>query len=533
MRDTALSPQDSEKVTVRFGVDVPNFTTSRAEGIDENKIETLELWVFDKDGHFLERAKAENVKASDNTNKIYTYEAKMTPAPDGCIIHFVANKSLGDDTKVLTLTGKNESDVLFSIDGTSTNNLMTMWGRQVYGEVKKDMNLGEVQVLRNMAKFGLVVTTDKLTDVTYALYRTYDKGSIAPFDPTDLKDPFKLPSDNVVTTPTEPAGIKLINSDKWIEPKEGSYHYGYERKNADAKEISCLIVKGTYQNEVCYYKIDFVNTDKVRYDILRNHFYKVTINDVRAKGYKSPEDALKGLAANNLALSEEIQSFPTFSDGAGTLVVKGDKTFFAVVDGKRELTFHVDFYPNNNTYTTDNSKLTFKWTNSESGSISGEPTNDNGDIKVPLKEKPANGGSLTSELIIGVNDNPELKRLVRIQVRPQFDLTVTPEYTTINKTQDTPLTLTLKIAEEFRKELLPITFRFYTENFYPSGNQGFSYGRKGDKTFYEVIVTSISDNRQFTYYFKSNKSTSAEMMKIECVEGYFKEKNVQITNSNW
>ncbi len=531
MRDTALSPKDSEKVTIRFGVDVPNFTTSRAVGIDENKIETLELWVFDKDGHFLERAKAENIKSTDN--KTYTYEAKMTPAPDGCIIHFVANKSLGDD--VTSLIGKNESDVLFSIDGTSDGNVMTMWGRKKYDqEIKKYSDLGTIEVLRNMAKFRLVITgeaTSKLTDVTYALYRTYDKGSIAPFDP-DKKE-F---TEGAVT---EPAGASLINYDKdgqWLKADAGQYHYGYERKNADAKEISCLIVKGTYKGEgmlspeECYYKIDFVNTDKVRYDILRNHFYKVTINDVRAKGYKSREEALKGLAANNLALSEEIQSFPTFSDGAGTLVVKGDKTFFAVVDGKRELTFHVDFYPNNNTYTTDNSKLTFKWTNSESGSISGEPTNDNGDIKVPLKEKPANGGSLTSELIIGVKDNPELKRLVRIQVRPQFDLTVTPEYTTINKTQDTPLTLTLKIPEEFRKELLPITFRFYTENFYPSGNQGFSYGRKGDKTFYEVIVTSISDNRQLTYNFKSNKSNSAETIKVECVEGYFKEKNVQITN---
>lgn len=538
MRDTALSPKDSEKVTVRFGVDVPNFTTSRAVGIDENKIETLELWVFDKDGHFLERAKAENIKSTDN--KTYTYEAKMTPAPDGCIIHFVANKSLGED--VTSLIGKNESDVLFSIDGTSDGNVMTMWGRKKYDqEIKKDSDLGTVEVLRNMAKFRLVITgeaTSKLTDVTYALYRTYDKGSIAPFDPTDLKDPFKLPSDNVVTTPTEPAGIKLINSDKWIEPKEGSYHYGYERKNADAKEISCLIVKGTYKGEgmlspeECYYKIDFVNTDKVRYDILRNHFYKVTINDVRAKGYKSREEALKGLAANNLALSEEIQSFPTFSDGKGKLEVKGDKTFFAVVNGDNELKFHVDYYSDfkNQSSKTENSKLTFKWEKKDDGSINGEPTNDNGEITVPLKQIPTNGGSLTSELIIGVKDNPELKRLVRIQVRPQFDLTVTTEYTTINNTQDTPLTLTLKIPEEFRKELLPITFRFYTENFYPSGNQGLSYGRKGDKTFYEVIVTSISDNRQLTYNFKSNKSNSAETIKVECVEGYFKDKNVQIRN---
>ncbi|MBR8763282.1 Major fimbrium tip subunit FimE [Porphyromonas levii] len=527
MRDTALSPQDSEKVTVRFGVDVPNFTTSRTVGIDENKIETLELWVFDKDGHFLERAKAENIKSTDN--KTYTYEAKMTPAPDGCIIHFVANKSLGDDAKALTLTGKNESDVLFSIDGTSDGNVMTMWGRKKYDqEIKKDSHLGTIEVLRNMAKFRLVITgeaTSKLTDVTYALYRTYDKGSIAPFDP-DKKE-F---TEGAVT---EPAGASLINYDKdgqWLKADAGQYHYGYERKNADAKEISCLIVKGTYKGEgmlspeECYYKIDFVNTDKVRYDILRNHFYKVTINDVRAKGYKSREEALKGLAANNLALSEEIQSFPTFSDGAGTLVVKGDKTFFAFVDNREEFSFDVDYLKNNN---PNNANITLK---ASGDAIIGTPTNNNGKITVKLNKIPANNGSLTSELIIGVKDNPELKRLVRIQVRPQFDLTVTPEYTTINKTQDTPLTLTLKIPEEFRKELLPITFRFYTENFYPSGNQGFSYGRKGDKTFYEVIVTSISDNRQLTYNFKSNKSNSAETIKVECVEGYFKEKNVQITN---
>lgn len=535
MRDTALSPQDSEKVTVRFGVDVPNFTTSRAVGIDENKINSLELWVFDKDGHFLERAKAENVTKTSENLYTYTFEAKMTPAPDGCVIHFVANKSLGEDAKVLTLTGKNESDVLFSVDGTSDGKLMTMWGRHTYDKVEKDTNLGNVEVLRNMVKFGLEITseaTNKLKDVTYALYRTMDKGSIAPFDPTD-----KQFTEGFIT---EPAGTSFYQPKEGVDWKTpGEFHYGYERKNADAEQIACLIIKGTYQSDSkpSYYKIDFVDAkDKTkRYDLTRNHFYKVTINDVLERGYSTVAEALSGLSANNKALSEEIQSFPTFSDGKGKLEV--DKTLYVIVDeNTKEFTFNVKYFPDYNKVDTKNQDITVSVI--EGGNAVTEATASNGTITVKLNNFPTGGVTYAkSDLVLGVKGQNDLKRLVRVVLRTPYDYTTfTANESTdltnvqVKKQQNSDLRINMTLPDdEFIKRLLPLRFRVYTENFYPVGGQGFQFGRKGNKTFYEVQANSTT----LDYNFKSNKSNSAETIKVECVEGYFKEKNVQITNSNW
>lgn len=63
----------------------------------------------------------------------------------------------------------------------------------------------------------------------------------------------------------------------------------------------CLIVKGVYENAAkpCYYRIDFAKTGTKNYmDIVRNHSYNVTVQNVLAPGHDTPEEALTAQAAN-------------------------------------------------------------------------------------------------------------------------------------------------------------------------------------------------------------------------------------------
>lgn len=529
MRHASPSSHDSERIAVRFGVDVPNFTPMRVVGLDENAIGSLELWVFDRDGHFLERAIATNITPDGGK---YTFEAMMTPAPDGCIIHFVANKSFSGDP--LNFIGRDEAEVLFAVSGNSEGGKMTMWARKEFTTpIAENTDLGEVQLIRNMVKFGLVVNSPKLQEVTYALYRTWDKGSIAPFNPDKLAT---NPFDTNDMVPTEPAGVAYADySSNWLSADGSAFHYGYERKNKDAAEIACLIIKAKYDGDTSYsyYKIDFVNTDKVRYDLIRNHFFKVTINDVRQRGYASVNAALAGTAANNLALSEQIQMYPTFSDGKGQLDV--ERTFFVFVNNEPSFTFRADYIPDviNNPTVKANERITLT---STGDAINGTPTHDsNGTITVPLRSIPADGSSLTSDLVLGVNDNVELKRLVRIVVRPQFDFAhfkMNNEETLskqVTAAQNTPLTFEVTLPEEFSARLLPMTFRVFTEHFYPSNHEGFTFGYKNG-TFYAIEVSSIPADRKLTWHFKSNKGASAESIKIECVEQYFRTVTATVTN---
>ena len=71
---------------VNFSIDMPDFSAMRSGAIDESAINNLELWVFDRDGHFVEKATA--TLTSQGSTRAYT--ASITPCAEPRIIHFVA-----------------------------------------------------------------------------------------------------------------------------------------------------------------------------------------------------------------------------------------------------------------------------------------------------------------------------------------------------------------------------------------------------------------------------------------------------------
>lgn len=519
---------ETEQIKVQFEVNLPDFSMLKSIGLDENTIASLELWVFDKDGHFIENAVASNLS---NSGGIYTYEAMVTPAPEGAVIHFVANKSL---TNVTSQIGKDEGEVLFSVTGNTNGTTIPMWARKEYASVAENTDLGEVKLIRTMAKFALTVNAAELSDVSYSLYNTYDRGTIAPFNPELIStNPF------VIGTPTELPGSVFDNTNAFQSADGNHFFYGYERQNANAQVISCLIIKAKYNNEptYSYYKIDFVKaSDKTqRYNIIRNHFYKITVNEARQRGYDTIEAALTGAAANNLALSEEVQMYPSFSDGLGKLEV--DRSYFLFTNNAPSFTFNVKYFPDQTQAVQDNSKITL---NVAGNAVSGTPSNNNGEITVNLNQVPT-AGILRSDIIIGVQDNPDLKRLVRVEVRNRFDfesfkvngniISGDAGTITVNGPQDSELIFELVLPDGFSESLLPIHARFFTENFYPSSANGMVYGRKDGKTFWMLYINPpLPADRKFTVPFKSNKANSAEVIRVESVEQYFRTKTITISN---
>ena len=122
-------------------------------------------------------------------------------------------------------------------------------------EIKENSNLGEIKLLRSMAKFTLLSQTGKLTDVSYTLCNSYDCGTVAPFKRAalpDLNEAFSV--DNRV--PTVPRESLLANGDAglgWYP--NGASIYGFERRNKAAKPISCLVIRAKYDGaaEYSYY----------------------------------------------------------------------------------------------------------------------------------------------------------------------------------------------------------------------------------------------------------------------------------------
>lgn len=558
---TAPVDQDGERVTVSLSVDVPHYAPMRAmqEGIDENKIDRLELLVFNEKGLMADYALAKDL-TKQNDGK-YTFTAQLKPQSSPCVIHFVANRNYGGSDSGRQYLGRKESDVLLSDLVTMTEvsqaKAIPMWARKSYSEVKENSNLGEIKLLRSMAKFTLDCHTGKLADVSYTLCNSYDCGTVAPFKRAALPDFDEAFSvDNRV--PTVPRESFLANGDAGLGWYSGGTPvYGFERRNKVANPISCLVIQAKYDGatDYSYYKLDFVKSANrlERYDLLRNYWYKVTINDALAAGAPSLDEALAGPAVNNLALSEELQAYPSYSDGKGRLEVEASN--YIITHGEQTLTFKANYYPEGKTQ-PDNSNLRIVGVRNATDHNAINSKDDvslnktTGEITATLQK--SSGERRISDIIVGVEGDEDLMRIVRVEVRDaykyaSFKVNDTP---TVNNAvtvsvspaqQGSTLTFEIVIPKDFSTYKLPMRLRFFTEHFYPDasaadGSMGkFSFGLAKDganpvgRPCYTTIISKLPTDRPLRCTFLSNKSACTETIEVVSVENLF---DTQLVNVN-
>lgn len=554
---TAPVDQDGERVTVSLSVDVPHYAPMRAvhqEGINENEIKTLELLVFNTEGLMADYALAKDL-TKQNDGK-YTFTARLKPQSSPCVIHFVANRNYGGSDSGRQYLGRKESDVLLSdlVAMTEVNQAKSipMWARYKYNEVQENSNLGEIQLLRSMAKFTLESHTTKLANVSYTLCNSYDCGTVAPFKRAalpNLDEAFSI----VDRVPTIPRETLLANGDAglgWYS--DGTPVYGFERRNKAAKPISCLVIRANYDGatDYSYYKLDFVKSANrlERYDLLRNYWYKVTINDALAAGAPSLDEALAGPAVNNLALSEELQAYPSYSDGKGRLEVEASS--YILIHGEGTLTFKANYYPEGSA-TAQNDKLQIVAVRNETNysaitddsQVSITPA---GVIMATLQPVQP-GERRISDIIVGVTGDPDLMRIVRVEVRDPYSYelfavngqpAVGNAVTANVHGQKGALSFVITLPEDFRAQQLPMRLRFFTEHFYPDvtkedGRMGkFSFGLAKDganpvgRPCYTTIISTLPADRTLRCTFLSNKSACAETIEVVSLEHLFDTQHV-------
>ena len=554
---TAPVDQDGERVTVSLSVDVPHYAPMRAvhqEGINENEIKTLELLVFNTEGLMADYALAKDL-TKQNDGK-YTFTARLKPQSSPCVIHFVANRNYGGSDSGRQYLGRKESDVLLSDLVTMTEvsqaKSIPMWARYKYNEVQENSNLGEIQLLRSMAKFTLESHTTKLANVSYTLCNSYDCGTVAPFKRAalpDLDEAFSI----VDRVPTIPRETLLANGDAglgWYS--DGTPVYGFERRNKAAKPISCLVIRAKYDGatDYSYYKLDFVKSANrlERYDLLRNYWYKVTINDALAAGAPSLDEALAGPAVNNLALSEELQAYPSYSDGKGRLDVEASS--YILIHGEGTLTFKANYYPEGSA-TAQNDKLQIVAVRNETNypaiTDDSQVTITPAGVITATLQPVQPGERRISDIIVGVTGDPDLMRIVRVEVREpyRYELFQANGQSAVGNAvtanvhgQKGALSFVITLPEDFKAQQLPMRLRFFTEHFYPDvttedGSMGkFSFGLAKDdpnvtgRSCYTTIISTLPADRTLRCTFLSNKSACAETIEVVSLEHLFDTQHV-------
>ncbi|MCD8194296.1 MAG: Mfa1 fimbrilin C-terminal domain-containing protein [Tannerellaceae bacterium] len=285
-----------------------SFTTRSGEDI-ENTIGTLHVLTFEKNTqtgsyHYLRRKEMDE----QGENK---FEANLLPTENAVKLLFIANFS---DFSSITLNDT-EEQVRTSLTKAFTDQPaenLPMFSELEYpdGLLSGEIVEEQLTLLRSMAKVSVALSEDRndwnslFELVSIQAYRAGNQLQIIPnagaMHATELKvtetsipeaTAFNLTTPSLTEAGTTP--VYLPESAPWGDN--------------EITDVTCLIIGGIYKEgisnpKVTYYRIDFNGKDENEAElfgyILRNHHYKITIDDVDGPGTTHPEEAGESGSAN-------------------------------------------------------------------------------------------------------------------------------------------------------------------------------------------------------------------------------------------
>jgi len=336
-----IGPASDGIYNLRLVVPTAKKVLTRAD-VTEGTLENVYVLVFDHNGGFLTRSKAEPAGADPGS-----YQVELNRTPDDLpterkkrIIHIIANYDWSDFSDVRNL-GKHENDLIMNL--SVTNNKYVYWYRtELPNGVDEEALSSSIELICSAAQISVLNNSDDLTEMSYAIGDYIPYGTVAPFNSYTLefdKNSVIQSSEGEITAVQE---SDFINADGGDTPTNSIICY--ERTNSIAVFPTFVIVKGKFSGETCYYKIDIILPGKgTLEDIQRNHHYILNVKDASEKGSSTLEEAAAGPAANNLTYSIVLEKYTSIAGGNSSLNVETtEKTF---VRTGQEFKIGYSYYP--------------------------------------------------------------------------------------------------------------------------------------------------------------------------------------------
>lgn len=500
--------QEGDDVTVRFSVNIPEYKTvhTRANG----GVNDLFLLVFDDNGNFIARRQA---TLSDQTETGGKFTASLPSSTSHRNVHFVSNYDWAGFNDQYAV-GINEASIVALM---STSNV-AFWSRvELTNGISSTTFSGQtVELLRNQSKISVTNEANNFTYEGFTIHNKPSAGTVAPFSTAT-----GLFTEGVIT---EPSGVGLLTAQ--TSDISTSEKYLFERKNANASNITTVIVKGKYEGQTYYYKIDLIDADKNRYDIQRNYHYVVKIKTVTRAGYTIFNDALTGASHNNTALDPIIEKYPIISDGTSKLEV--EKTLVVLTDAGEQFSVWAKYYPDLNSNTVNNSGVTATIQSGNEAIDESTFSFNQSTGVITAKGKSAMSSEVKEGRIVVTKD--DLARVIRVVQRSPFSFTPV----TINdgnpgsvlNGQSRDATLRFNIPNDFPEDLFPHPIRIYAQGLYPAAS-GLEMVVENGIMSYIYMATSTG---QQTINFKTNKSNNAETVSLKA--DYFTDGSVFYSTGN-
>ena len=186
---------------------------------------------------------------------------------------------------------------------SSDANAGIMWGR---ADLKDIIQKGStITMIRNTAKVSVTSAASGFTFSGFAVGGTSDKGTVAPTGwVTDLSK---------ITAPTLPSGVGTVAAPAAMQAASGEIRV-FETQADNAGGNGRIIIEGTYGGVKGYYPVAFRTRvgsgasetpgsyTYTSIPVLRNHHYKVEIQEVRAQGWPTIAEAMKAEPDNRMTV---------------------------------------------------------------------------------------------------------------------------------------------------------------------------------------------------------------------------------------
>lgn len=308
-----------------------------------NNIQSLRILVFDNQYHFQYSADAilthQPINVSGETDDkflpdkhrgevdwAYSYTVTLKSSSEPRILHFVTDADwtgIGNDQM---LEGSSAGAILPRL---TTDSKSPMWSEIRVDKLNEQVLADKVvKMVRNYAvvKIKCQADANEFTPTGYYIYNVPDKSSVVPYtiDPNTFKISFPTPFTEM-QRPTVPANMQLTPGEQSFKSIDDRTTLFESDNDSFYRDKTFIILKGDYKDgakhEERYYKLDFVSKisgDNPTADyipIMRNHEYTFVINEVNSEGYPTEEEAIKGVANNNLLMSVNTRYISAFKYG--------------------------------------------------------------------------------------------------------------------------------------------------------------------------------------------------------------------------
>lgn len=366
------APENGSTVSVKLNLSIPDPIKVTSRNGEYEAIKNITLLCFNGQGKLLSKNTYTDGSGFNAANR--TLEADITY--NTRVVHFIANQS---EEKLSELELYSATEIaIANMEGAE--NAMIYWARvEVPSTVQGNQQTAAwfteefsgtnaITLLRNQAKVTVESADQNKFVVTgFTVVNASDKGTVAPYHSGKGAFP-TIGTDFGITHWGEDADkyVRILEGTDFIDKEDVETEpqlYVYETAISDSNPVRIIFKGYNYTNDSNkkdekYWCVYLMDEEKTTWPIRRNHYYKVVITGAMQGGYKTFDEAMVGLPANNASLyiSDE---YTAVSNGKFSLTVE-DVNYVFATGQKENHTF--GFYVEQLDKTPiDPSKITVGW----------------------------------------------------------------------------------------------------------------------------------------------------------------------------